>query len=347
MKLHAKPCQGAATTWLLRYPTLQLHLGRVLAILTLASLVACGSPMLAQTADTASIENFRETLSLRPMLIYTHNSLSFSESRFSDTEVDYIANAPLAMGLRLGWHSYGISYSFNIPGTQFVPNAPSKMFDFQYHHNGRWLLADLYLLAYRGYYTRDSARRVTFHPNVSFLRIGGRASYPIQGDNLSYSAIFDQGESQRVTAFCFPVGLGFYYQRLFLPKEREIIKLNERYTLEIFVGMTGVVPFRKHYFAAAEASIGFSHPVNFNHAVAFSPTLTTAARLSIGYTVRLWSLALVIYSHTMDFAPAPKQYISLRSGTVEIACTLRLFAMPKALRWLEYGQGQRLPTSAE
>ena len=289
----------------------------------------------AQEGDSAAFYNFGERLTLRPyfrgniMALEVQNKEDFGNS-------SYRSNTPLTLGVGIWWRKFGIGFSIGIPKTELQNITPSQYFDFQYHYYGHYIVSDLYAMRCRGLYGHDEKGEVVFYPKSYLSRIGGRVAYPIQGSQYSYAAAFEQSELQMQTAFCYPVGVGLYYQSELAADPQMVVQPKNIYLAELYGGMAFVVPWRKHYFLAAEGLFGFTHTLNRRLAT-FNPSYSFEVRAAFGYTRRDWSLAFVFYYHTLGSGQSATQRYYLTTATGEVAFTYRIFQFYRAFRWVDWG----------
>ena len=290
----------------------------------------------AITRDSSFVYNYGERLTLHPYLRSNFTALEVKNKNNLSSN-SYRSNTPLSVGLGIWWRKFGLGLSIGIPHTELKEATPSQFLDFQYHYYGQYLVGDLYAFTYKGLYSRNEEGTVVFHPNSHITRVGVRASYPAMGENLSYAAAFEQSEQQAQTAFCFPVGLGFYYQNVLSTQPRIEVQQKNSYLCEIYGGVAFIVPWAKYYFAAGEGIFGLTQALNRESLVPFKPSYSFEVRTAIGYTRREWSLAFVLYYHALGFGQSETQRYFVSTTTAEIAYTYRIFRFYRPFRWVDWG----------
>lgn len=277
----------------------------------------------AEASDTAYVAAYGERFTIRPFLEKQFHALRY-HSQAAQREKILLANTPIGVGLGVSWRQFGISLSVGIPGTQHRRDAPTQAFDFQYHYHGRHLVGDLYIQWYKGYYRQQADGTLEFDTRLSFRRLGLRLAYPLLGDRVSYAALFNQSAAQRRVAFCYPVGVGLYWQDTHRMASGERPLRGGQYVGEVYAGMCAALPLGRGFYTALEITLGLS-----GHFARFTPRfvplhLAAMGRTVIGYSTRQWSLALVAYAHSLG-ATSPKLHeLHVLSGSSELAFSWRL-----------------------
>jgi len=304
-----------------------------LVILTLF-FITLASYLPAKKRDTAFVYNYGERFTLRPYLRSNFTALEV-QNKDDFRSTFYRSNTPISLGLGLWWRKIGFSISAGLPHTELHNALSSTFFDFQYHYYGRYVVGDLYAFSYKGLYGRTEDDEVVFYSDAYISRIGVRASYPIRGERISYAAAFEQSELQVNTAFCFPVGLGFYYQNVRSKQPRIEVQRKNSYLCELYGGVAFIVPWAKHYFAAGEGILGLTQALNRESL--FTPSYSFQVRTALGYTTRKWSLAFVFYYHALGFGKSETQRYFVTTATAELAYNVRIFQFARPFRWLDWG----------
>jgi len=307
-----------------------------LLIFSLCLHLGITSVLYAQERDSSFVHDYEARLTLHPYLRSNFTALEV-QNKDDLSSTFYRSNTPISVGLGIWWRKIGIGFSVGIPHTELQEAAPSQFFDFQYHYYGQYVVSDLYAFTYKGLYGRNDDGTVAFYPNSYISRVGVRASYPAMGANLSYAAAFEQSERQVQTAFCFPVGVGFYYQNVLSSQPRIEVQRKNSYLCELYGGMAFIVPWAKNYFAAGEGIFGLTQALNRESLVPFNPSYSFQIRTAIGYTKREWSLAFVLYYHALGFGQSETQRYFVSTATAEIAYTYRIFQFYRPFRWVDWG----------
>lgn len=308
-----------------------------LAKLLLCMLVLALTQTYAQEPATPYIQDFGERFSLHPFIRTNTTALEVLEKQGGLRHL-YLANTPVSIGCGFWWRSLGFSLSVGIPHTRRRDALPSKFFDFQYHFYGKYIIIDLYAFSYKGLYGRNRVDRLVQSYNDSHIsRIGLRAAYPILGQHFSYAAAYEQTKKQNHPAYCLPVGVGLYYQNVQSTFPRIEVVRSNNYLVELYGGIAIVLPWRKHFFVALETTLGMTQSLTHEAFTNFQPSYSLATRSSLGYSRQRWSLALVLYYHTLGFGQSQTQHYSVSTAMAEIAYTYRIFRFFEPLKWLEIG----------
>ncbi|PID90508.1 MAG: hypothetical protein CSA97_02610 [Bacteroidetes bacterium] len=283
--------------------------------------------------DTAYVEKYHELLTIRPFVQARFTSIGIKEDDLSFSKY-YKANTPLAVGLGIAWKMIGISYSMDIPFTWAVDDAPTRYFDFQYHYYGRYIVLDAYAMRYRGMYSQEREDSISYQPKFYFDRYGFRVSYLLKGDDFSYAAAFEQAERQKTIAVSFPMGIGGYYQHISLkhPQLSDDDRNTGRFLGEAFVGISAVWPLpgkAKGWFFAGELTAGASLAFHRNMLKDFALMSSWQTRFSLGYTERGWSLATVLYYHSLGLVRKGALEVDGQNGTLQLVASWRIFRKGK------------------
>ncbi|PIE83796.1 MAG: hypothetical protein CSA07_05240 [Bacteroidia bacterium] len=309
-------------------------MGRIRFLALLCILWAGASPRAAaqlfdfMRRDTAYVEKYHELLTVRPFVQARITSIGIRDERLFSKY--YKANTPLAVGIGLAWKMIGISYTMDIPYTRAIDDAPTRYFDIQYHYYGRYITLDAYAMRYRGLYSQEREDSISYQPKFYFDRYGFRVSYLLRGDDFSYAAAFEQAERQKTMAVSFPMGLGGYYQHISLnhPLLSEADKDTGRFLSEAFLGISAVFPFPdrfKGWFFAGELTLGASLAFHREMLRDFALMPSWQTRFSLGYTERGWSLATVLYFHSLGLLRKGALEIDGQNGTLQLVASWRIF----------------------
>ncbi len=289
----------------------------------------------SQAQDSAYVLNYGERFTLRPFIRSNVMGIEV-ENKENFERTAYRSNTPASIGLAFGWRTFGFSLSAGIPHSELRDAAPSQYFDFQYHRYGKYLNIDFYLQTYLGLYARLPEEGYTSFGDAQISRLGLRASYLIDGKNISYSAAFEQSEKQLYPSICFPVGIGGYYQYVYSHRPKINVERQNTPLIELYAGMMGVFPWERYYLAL-EGTLGLSQNLQAEALRHAQPQYTFQARGAFGYTTKQWSVAIVAYYHSLGIEETPTHRYYISSTMAEISFTYRIFSFFRPLRWLDWG----------
>jgi hypothetical protein len=130
----------------------------------------------------------------------------------------YMPNNPFNVGVIFALKNTVINamFDYGVVPLKSKSYGKTSLTDFQIHNYGRYLMLDLFIQQYKGFYmqSRSAGHEITRYPDLSVSQIGGEGTYVFNGNKFSSKAAFEQSEKQLQSAGSVILGGGAYLYKV-------------------------------------------------------------------------------------------------------------------------------------
>lgn len=162
----------------------------------------------------------------------------------------YLPNNPFNVGVIFALKNTVINamFDYGVVSLKGKSYGKTSLTDFQIHNYGRYLMLDLFIQQYKGFYSQSGSagHEIMRYPDLSVSQIGGEGTYVFNGNKFSGKAAFEQSEQQLQSAGSVILGAGVYLYKARLDSNMVI---------------TGKNPFR-NFQAGVNGGYAYSWVIN-------------------------------------------------------------------------------------
>lgn len=314
--------------------------------------------------DTSYYERYKHKLIVSPFVVKNFQAVTLSAPEAAD-KIRYYANAPLGIGLRVGydWLAIGASY-----GTGFIDpdfdkaKGKTKALNLQTTFAAKSLLIDIFFQKYKGMYLRGNdipSYTNELHyvrPDIESRMLGATASYVFNGKKFTIRPPFKFDAWQKKSAGSFLAGVEYLIGSVkgdstLIPvayasdfPQKNITEMKYMvFGPNIGYGHTFVI--NKHFYvsglAAFNADIGYTKEYLINAAETFHKRWSFSPNFSfrggLGYNKPDWQLALSYFTKRIYMnGKAEGSLYRAHNDDFRLSYTKRIHAgkrIPKVVNW--------------